>query len=267
VNEISLASADKVEEITGSPAGFAGPRGLKKEADIIADFSAANVVNGITGANRKDCHFVNMNMKRDFKVKAVLDLRMVRAGDVCPACGKELAFSRGIEVGHTFKLGTKYSDAMKAKFLDRQGREKPFIMGCYGIGVSRIVAAAIEQSHDEKGIIWNPSIAPFGVLVLALNYEDAGIRDASEKIYKDLASRGYEVLLDDRPEHPGVKFNDADLIGIPVRITIGRKTLEDGGRVEIKLRKESKHRKINMDEVLKEVKLLSGQKRTAADTT
>ena len=248
VNELFLAGEEKVRKITGAPVGFTGPMGLKG-VRIIADYSVEGLVNGVSGANKQDYHLLNINMSRDYTTGEITDLRNVREGDGCIKCGKKLDFSRGIEVGHTFKLGTKYSDSMKAVFLDSDGKEKPFIMGCYGIGVSRIVAAAIEQGSDERGIIWPVTIAPFNVIVIPVNYEDARVKEVSEYIYKNLKEKGYEALIDDRDERPGVKFNDADLIGIPVRVVVGEKSLKEN-MVELSMRNKPKEvMKINPDEV------------------
>ncbi len=252
VNEVFLADEKRIEKLTGAPTGFAGPVGIKN-ADILADYSVEGIVNGISGANKKDYHVRNINIGRDYKAKAVLDLRKPVEGDICVKCAKKLAFSRGIEVGHTFKLGTKYSEALQADFLDRQGDKKPFVMGCYGIGVSRIVAAAIEQGSDEKGIIWPMSIAPFQVTVVPLKYDEPGIKKVSEEIYNDLLKSGYDVIIDDRDERPGVKFNDADLTGIPVRITVGDRSLKEK-KVELTLRKGLKTEKVPVDEALSAVK-------------
>jgi len=248
VNEIFLADEGTIEEVTGAPLGFAGPVRLKEKCKVLADYSVQGIVNGITGANRKDYHLKNVNMNRDYSVDEVLDLRKVEEGDICPRCGKILEFSRGIEVGHTFKLGTKYSESLQAKFLDRDGKQKFFVMGCYGIGVSRIVAAAIEQCHDENGIIWPLPIAPFQVLILPVNYEHVKMRAISDKIYKELENGGYEVLMDDRDERAGVKFKDADLIGIPIRVIVGEKTLAKN-MVEVKLRKETGTRRVKSAQV------------------
>ncbi len=248
VNEIFLADERTIEEVTGAPLGFAGPVGLKVKCKLLADYSVEGIVNGVTGANKKDYHLKNVNINRDYSIDEILDLRKAKEGDVCPKCGKTLEFSRGIEVGHTFKLGTKYSKALRATFLDKDGKEKYFVMGCYGIGVSRVVAAAIEQSHDQNGIIWSLPIAPFQVLILPINYEHEKMKAISNRIYKQLESAGYEVLMDDRDERAGVKFKDADLIGIPVRITVGEKTLAKN-IVEVKLREEEEVREVEPDQV------------------
>jgi len=250
VNEIFLADEKTIKEVTDAPLGFAGPVGLKIKCKLLADYSVEGIVNGVTGANKKDYHLKNVNINRDYSVDEILDLRRAKEGDVCPKCGKTLEFSRGIEVGHTFKLGTKYSKTLRATFLDKDGKEKYFVMGCYGIGVSRIVAAAIEQSHDQNGIIWPLPIAPFQVLILPVNYEHEKIRTISNRIYKQLESAGYEVLMDDRDERAGVKFKDADLIGIPIRITVGEKTLAKN-IVEVKLRGEKEVREVEPDQVQK----------------
>ncbi len=250
VNEIFLADEKTIKEVTGAPLGFAGPVGLKIKCKLLADYSVEGIVNGVTGANKKDYHLKNVNINRDYSVDEILDLRRAKEGDVCPKCGKTLEFSRGIEVGHTFKLGTKYSKTLRATFLDKDGKEKYFVMGCYGIGVSRIIAAAIEQSHDQNGIIWPLPITPFQVLILPVNYEHEKIRTISNRIYKQLESAGYEVLMDDRDERAGVKFKDADLIGIPIRVTVGEKTLAKN-IVEVKLRGEKKVREVEPDQVQK----------------
>ena len=250
VNEIFLADEKTIKEVTGAPLGFAGPVGLKIKCKLLADYSVEGIVNGVTGANKKDYHLKNININRDYSVDEILDLRRAKEGDVCPKCGKTLEFSRGIEVGHTFKLGTKYSKTLRATFLDKDGKEKYFVMGCYGIGVSRIVAAAIEQGHDQNGIIWPLPIAPFQVLILPVNYEHEKIRTISNRIYKQLESAGYEVLMDDRDERAGVKFKDADLIGIPIRVTVGEKTLAKN-IVEVKLRGEKEVREVEPDQVQK----------------
>jgi len=195
------------------------------------------VVNGITGANKKDYHSSGVNPGRDFVPETYTDLRSVKKGDKCAKCGKELVFSRGIEVGHTFKLGLKYSKAMKAVYLDEAGKENLLVMGCYGIGVSRIVAATIEQSNDENGIIWPLQLAPYQVIVVPVNYADEQTKKVADDIYKQLTDAGIETVMDDRDERAGMKFKDADLIGIPYRITIGERNLKDG-KVELKARRD-----------------------------
>jgi prolyl-tRNA synthetase len=236
-DELALADPSLVAEATGAPMGFAGPVGLKTR--IISDHAVTNMVNFVTGGNREDLHFRNVNLERDFSVDQFADLRVIMRGDRCPRCDGELNFGRGIEVGHVFKLGTKYSKAMHAVFLDEQGEEKLFFMGCYGIGIARTVAAAIEQNHDQDGIIFPISLAPFEVVVLPLQLHEAGVSAAAEKIYGELLGQGLDILIDDRDVRPGVKFKDADLLGIPVRINVGARNLKDG-YVEMKLRTEAK---------------------------
>jgi prolyl-tRNA synthetase len=232
-DQLEMASQDMVRSITGAPVGFAGPVGLK--AKIVADNDIKDMVNFITGGNKKDLHLRNVNLERDFKVDIFGDLRFITASDECPRCASEIKFGRGIEVGHIFKLGTKYSKAMKAMFLDEQGVEREVVMGCYGIGVSRTVAAAIEQNHDKDGIIFPIPIAPFEVMILPLQVNEKEVVDAAEKIYEGLMEKGIDALLDDRDMRAGFKFKDADLLGIPLRITIGSRELKNG-KVEMKLR-------------------------------
>jgi len=232
--EITMADKETIETVTGGAMGFSGPVGLKK-VRLLADYSVKNLVNFVTGANRKDTHFINVNWERDCPVPAFTDLRIVQEGDVCPRCGAALIITRGIEVGHIFKLGTKYSKALKACYLDQEGEEKIIVMGCYGIGVGRTMAAAIEQNHDQDGIIWPMPIAPYQVLVLPTDVTDKEIRDTADSIYGQLLVVGIETIIDDRDERPGIKFKDADLLGIPLRITIGRKSLKQG-LVEIRIR-------------------------------
>jgi prolyl-tRNA synthetase len=230
---LAMAMDDMIREVTGSPRGFAGVIGIK--ARVIADYSLANMSNFVMGANREDHHLINVNRGRDFELSEFADLRFVREGDTCIRCGSTLKFARGIEVGHVFKLGTKYSQAMKAVYLDANGREQVMVMGCYGIGVGRTVAASIEQNHDDNGIIWPLPIAPYQVVIVPVNSGDANMTQAAEGLYTALIGRGLEVIMDDRGERAGVKFKDADLIGIPFRITIGPKNLAEG-KVEIRER-------------------------------
>ncbi len=221
----------------------------------MADNTVATVLNGITGANKADYHVKNVNMNRDFTPDVITDIRKVKAGDCCKHCGKELSFKRGIEIGHAFKLGTKYSKSMKAVYLDAAGKEQEMIMGCYGIGVSRIVAATIEQSHDDNGIIWPVALAPFKVIIVPVNVSDEKVMSVAESLYKELGGAGIEVLMDDRDERAGIKFKDADLIGIPYRVTIGEKNLKDG-KVEFKARwqKNTESRLIPVNEIAAEIR-------------
>lgn len=248
---VRLADDETVKKITNALSGFAGPVGLK--CKIIADYSIQGVVNAVAGANEKDAHFVNVNIDRDFKADKFHDLRNVVHGDDCPRCDGTLEIMRGIEVGHIFKLGTKYSESMNAVFLDENGKEKPFIMGCYGIGIGRIAAASIEQNHDKDGIVWPMPLAPFHVQIVPVNISDKKVMDAAENIYKDLEGAGIEILMDDRDERAGIKFKDADLIGVPIRITIGSKNLENDV-VEMKLRADTAPTLIDRSEVVERVR-------------
>ncbi|MGE5189161.1 MAG: proline--tRNA ligase [Gemmatimonadota bacterium] len=223
---IRLAPEERVRELTGAPSGFAGPVGLGMR--VLADLSVRAIASGATGANEKDAHLVGVVPGRDFVPESFADLRLVAEGDACPRCGGELRFSRGIEVGHVFRLGTKYSEALSATYLDASGKERPLVMGCYGIGVGRTAAAAIEQHHDADGILWPISIAPFEVAVVPVNMKNGALVAAAESVAGELDVRGIEVLYDDRDERPGIKFKDADLSGIPLRLTFGEKNLEAG---------------------------------------
>jgi prolyl-tRNA synthetase len=231
---LELASDDLILAATGSSRGFAGAIGIK--ARVIADYSLLGITDCVMGANREEYHLRHVLPGRDFLVPEYADLRVIRENDPCPRCGEGLRFARGIEVGHVFKLGTKYSKSMKANYLDRNGREQTIIMGCYGIGISRTVAAAIEQNHDADGIIWPLPIAPYQVIITPVNVNEQSLSETAEDIYQILLKAGIEVILDDRDERAGVKFKDADLIGIPYRITVGPKKLAEG-KVEIKSRR------------------------------
>ena len=236
--ELALADEASVATAIGVAPGFLGPIGLKLR--VLADLSVHGMRAAVTGANEPNAHFINVDQERDFTPTVFADLRLAIAGDPCPRCEHgRLEAHRGIEVGQVFYLGTKYSVAMGATYLDAEGRERPIEMGCYGIGVSRLVAAAIEQNHDANGIIWPFSVAPFQVLLLPINYKDQSIREATDNLYGELQKHGVEVLLDDRDERPGVKFKDADLVGIPLRVTIGAKGLEKGC-LELRLRRDGK---------------------------
>jgi prolyl-tRNA synthetase len=195
-----------------------------------------NMYNAVAGANEKDVHYKNVNPKRDFKDVIVTDLRLIKEGDPCPHCGQPVHMTRGIEAGQVFTLGTKYSEALHATFLDENGREKPLVMGCYGIGVSRTMAASIEQNNDAHGIIWPRAIAPYEVVVVPVNAKVPEQLGLAEEIYDDLRQAGVDVLLDDRKDRAGVKFKDADLIGYPLRITVGPKSVEEN-QIEIRVRR------------------------------
>jgi prolyl-tRNA synthetase len=248
--ELEMADAETVEAVTGAAVGFAGPVGLNIE--IIVDNEVANMKNFVVGANETGYHLKNVNINRDFKASTIKDIRNIVEGDKCPKCGAPIKIAHGIEVGHIFKLGTKYSKALNCVFLDEGGKEQPMIMGCYGIGISRTMAAVIEQYNDENGIIWPMSVAPYHVMVVPINPTDSVQMDIAEKIYSELQTSGIEVILDDRNERPGVKFKDADLIGIPVRITVGKKAGE--GIVEYKLRESKDVREFIVDEAIAEAK-------------
>jgi prolyl-tRNA synthetase len=245
---IDLADVLTIEHVTGAKVGFAGPMGIAdKISKMIIDHAVAAMAVGITGANKTDYHIKNVVPSRDFPLEgeniAVADIRF--AGDGDTHNGKKLLFKKGIEVGQVFKLGTKYSKKLGAKFLDEQGNEQPCIMGCYGIGVNRILASAIELGNDENGIIWPISIAPCEVIITSVNQDDGHVARTAEDIYKQLLGKGIDVLLDDRVLRAGVKFKDADLLGVPVRVTVGQKSLAEGN-VEIKLRCESKISKVSV---------------------
>ncbi|NJD63106.1 MAG: proline--tRNA ligase, partial [Deltaproteobacteria bacterium] len=223
---VRLAPEDRVRALTGAPSGYAGPVGLSVR--IVADLSVRAIGAGATGANEKDAHLVDVVPGRDFSPEAYADIRLVAEGDRCPRCGGPLRFSRGIEVGHVFRLGTKYSKALAANYLDAAGKEQPVVMGCYGIGVGRTAAAAVEQHNDADGILWPISIAPFEVTVVPVNMKQPALVAEAVRAAEELSGRGIEVLLDDRDERPGIKFKDADLCGIPLRVTFGEKNFAAG---------------------------------------
>jgi prolyl-tRNA synthetase len=240
--------------VTGGPVGFSGPVGLEGMAEIIADVLLEKYDGMIVGANARDMHLRGVRMGTDFKAGKMAALSTAKAGDICPQCGKgDLELQRGVEIGHIFKLDTKYSTAMKATFLDPEGKEKAFIMGCYGFGVSRAVAATIEQHHDEKGIRWPKSLTPFHVVLTLVNISDETTVKAAEKIYAELGTAGFDVLMDDRDLRPGPKFKDAELIGVPVRVTLGERNLKDGN-AEIYYRLDDKAAVVPLADVVSTVK-------------
>lgn len=239
-SELRLATEEEVKG-AGIVAGYASPLGLKGKVKIVADRSIREGSNFVARANKEGFHLKDVNYPSDFEVDLLADIAMVREGDLCPGCRKPLRLTRGVELGHIFKLGTKYSEALGATFLDKDGQKKPLVMGCYGMGTGRLLGAVIEESHDEEGIIWPPEIAPYQIHLVALDIGQAEVSEAAEGLYGALLARGYEVLYDDREESPGVKFNDADLIGLPLRLTVSRRTLEVGG-VEVKRRDEESSR-------------------------
>ncbi|HKI85607.1 MAG TPA: proline--tRNA ligase, partial [Thermoanaerobaculia bacterium] len=236
---LELANEEQVREATGAPVGFAGPVGLKeKGVRIVADQSVRGMRNFVVGANRADAHLMGVNAERDVHLEEMADLLLVASGDPCPRCEEgTLQIYRGIEVGHIFQLGTKYSQPMGCTFLDQNGASQAMIMGCYGLGIGRTVAAAIEQNHDEHGIVWPLPLAPFSVLLSALNPDDEQVKETAEGLYRELSEAGVEVLYDDRDERPGVKFKDADLIGIPIRLVVGARSLANG-QVELSRRRD-----------------------------
>jgi prolyl-tRNA synthetase len=249
VIEFEMADETIVKNATGAAIGFAGPIGIKVD-ELLVDTEVANMFNFVVGANETGFHFENVNYGRDFEGR-VGDYRNINIGEKCPKCGKEITIARGTEVGHIFKLGTKYSEAMQATFIDEAGESKPFMMGCYGIGVTRTMASIIEQHHDENGIIWPLSVAPYHVTVIPVNIKDEAQMKISEEIYLKLKKIGVDVLMDDRNERAGVKFKDADLIGIPMRITVGKKINE--GQVEFKLRNSQDIEVIDIDAIINRV--------------
>lgn len=251
---VELATPATIQEVTGGPMGFSGPVGLNIRK--VADISVQNMGTSVTGANKEDYHVINVDLSRDYEIKEFFDIKVASDGDKCPKCdGGTLSSTRGIEVGHVFMLGTKYSEAMNATFVDSDGKVKPFIMGCYGIGIGRTVAAAIEQNHDENGMIFPKSLAPFEVTVLPLKIKDEEIRAAAEQIYSELIEAGYEAIIDDRDVGPGFKFKDAELIGIPIIVAVGPRTIKDG-EAEVKVRNTGDSRNIKLKVVVKEIQEL-----------
>lgn len=232
---IEFADEKEMSAETGCVGGFTGPIGLH-DCIVVVDSELPGQVNLVAGANKPNYHTKNVNYGRDYKADILVDLKTLREGDPCPVCGKPVKTARGIEVGQVFKLGTKYSEAMGAYYKDENQKEKPIVMGCYGIGVTRTLAAVVEQHHDENGIIWPISVAPYHCIITLINPKDDVQSELAESIYTSLQGMGVEVLLDDRAERPGVKFKDADLLGIPIRITVGK--LAGEGQVEYKLRRD-----------------------------
>jgi len=249
VSYAAAADAELIGKVTGAEVGFAGPVGLK--ARTIADQAVTVMHDAVTGANKTDYHITGVNPGRDFAITEWADIRSAVEGDRAPG-GSPLIFKKCIEVGHVFKLGTKYSEAMQATCLDADGKAKPFIMGCYGIGLNRIMAAAIEAFHDEKGICWPVSIAPFPVVIVALDMREESVTTTAQRLHDELSTARVEVLVDDRPVRPGVKFNDADLIGFPIRITVGKRGLSEG-IVEVQKRRTRDTQKLPPDQVVRTV--------------
>ncbi|WOD62039.1 proline--tRNA ligase [Niallia taxi] len=250
---VELADAAETKTILGCSVGSLGPIGVK-DVQVIADSAVQYIVNGVCGANDEDYHYINVNPDRDFAVSQYADLRFIQEGDVSPDGKGSIVFAKGIEVGHVFKLGTRYSEAMGASYLDENGRSQSVIMGCYGIGVSRTMAAVVEQFNDEKGIVWPKAIAPFDLHLITVNVKDETQTELTNKLYKSLKDNRYDVLVDDRAERAGVKFADSDLIGLPIRITVGKKAAE--GIVELKERSNGEVHEVHVDELLETISKL-----------
>jgi prolyl-tRNA synthetase len=249
--DLEMADDKTIAKVTGGPVGFSGPVGIKN-ADIVSDYSVKGARDMVTGANKADAHVINVCEGRDFTALNWADIRYITKEDRCPKCGGTISISNAIEIGHTFKLGTKYSSALGAQYLDKKQGRKDIIMGCYGIGVNRIIASVIETAADNDGIVWPVSIAPYKVLVIPVNMADEKIKKAAEEVYQGLKKRGIQALLDDRDQRAGFKFKDADLIGIPVRIVIGKQFLEKGS-VEIQNRKTKETLRVDMADIQKTV--------------
>ncbi len=237
VQKLELADPDTIQRVTGAPVGFAGPVGMVEKIPIHADHAVLEVVNAVTGANKDEKHLVNVSPYRDFRPTSIDDLRNATDGDPCPRCCHKLKIRQAIEVGHVFKLGTKYSDSLNARFLDADETQKTIIMGCYGIGVNRIIAGLIETSYDESGIIWPVNLAPYEVVICPMKVADEKMMELAKTLHDDLEKRGIDCIVDDRDQRAGVKFKDADLIGFPLRIVLGEKGLAEG-KIETKWRWE-----------------------------
>jgi len=248
-----LADENRVKEITGAPRGFSGPTDLAIK--ILADNSVRDMIDMVAGANKKDTHFSNINLERDFKVDEWLDARVITEGDPCPKCGGNIEFKCAIELGHTFKLGTKYSKVLKAEFVDKNGKESPVIMGCYGIGVNRILAALIENRHDVGGIKWPMSVNPAEVVIIPVKNDDKTLFALAERIYDELIKAGIDAILDDRDKSPGIKFKDADLIGFPLQLIIGKKSLEQG-KIEVKDRASGTKEFVEKEKIIEYIRSL-----------
>ncbi len=256
VSDLEMADDATVEGVTGAPVGFAGPCGLK--CSYIADYDVSAITSAITGANINDAHLTGVVPGTHFDLSETHDLRNAAEDDPCPRCDARLEIVQGIEVGHVFKLGTRYSEALDATWLDPQEKKHPIIMGCYGIGVTRVVAAIVETSHDDSGIIWPAAVAPFSVELIPLNVTDEAVMNVTSDIYDELVSVGLDVLMDDRDQRPGFKFKDADLIGLPLRMVIGSRGLKDG-IVEIKRRTDSEAVRVPIADAASYVRKLVGQ--------
>lgn len=250
-----LASPQEVKEVMNCEVGSLGPIHLPSTIEVVADHAVKAVANGIAGANEEGHHFTNVNPERDFNA-TYTDLRFIEVGDPSPDGEGTIKFAKGIEVGHVFKLGTRYSEAMGATFLDENGRSQPMIMGCYGIGVSRTVAAVAEQFNDENGLVWPKNVAPYHIHLIPVNMKNDDQKEVAERLYETLLDKGYQVLMDDRQERPGVKFADSDLIGLPVRVTVGKLAAE--GIVEVKVRETGESMDVSIDELQDKLAALLG---------
>lgn len=257
-NEVRLATTEEARQLLGADFGSLGPVGLQGQAadlKVLADLDVKLMENAIIGANQNGFHYLNANLERDYRVTEFADLRLVREGEISPDGRGKLKFTRGIEIGHVFKLGTRYTKTLSANVLDENGRQKPITMGCYGIGVSRLLSAIIEQNCDENGIIWPKTIAPFDVHVIPINIKNDEQKALAVKVTGQLEAAGYQVLLDDRKQRAGVKFADADLLGLPVRITVGKKAAD--GIVEIKMRRSGETVEVKAAELINTLTILS----------
>ncbi|WP_332630655.1 proline--tRNA ligase [Halalkalibacter flavus] len=251
---VELATPEQTANILGCETGYIGPIGVPSSVKIIADSAVEFITNGVCGANEKDKHYKNVNPGRDFEVACYEDLRLIQEGDPSPDGKGTIQFAKGIEVGHVFKLGTKYSEALGATYLDENGKTQTMIMGCYGIGVSRTVAAIVEQHHDDNGIVWPVSVAPFDLHLVTINVKDEDQKNLGEELYQTLKQERYDVLFDDRPERAGVKFKDSDLLGLPIRVGVGKKASE--GIVELKIRKTGEMIEVHVSDLLDTLKKL-----------
>jgi len=253
--EVEPATEEDIETTFKSHPGYVGPIGLNEDVKIVADLHVQDMVNGVTGANKEDKHYMNVNTDRDFTVDTYADIRVVKEGDPAPDNKGTLRFTKGIEIGHIFKLGTRYSDAMNATVLDNNGRQTSVIMGSYGIGVSRLLSAIAEQYADDKGLVWPSAVAPFDVHIIPVQVKKEEQMNLASRLYEQFEERGYSVLIDDRKERPGVKFTDAELIGIPVQITVGKKASE--GVVEVTMRQTGEMVETKVDELFHTVEILT----------
>jgi prolyl-tRNA synthetase len=260
VSKLELAPPEVIERVTGAPVGFAGPVGLKENIPIWADRGVRQMRNAVTGANRADAHFTGVNLDRDFRAHEFADLRVALDGDPCPRCSSKLTIHRTIEVGRVAKLGSAYCEALGARFDDEREQQHPIQMGSYQLGIDRLIAAVVETSHDERGIVWPLSLAPHEVLVMPLNVSDPQTLGAAERLYDELAALGIEVLFDDRDQRAGVKFYDADLVGVPLRVVLGPRRVKEG-KLEIKWRWKAEPEVIELDGAARHVAGLIGQER------